>query len=336
MKLSNFGRYFVGIGAAGALAGCSGSQPPIGGAGAVPQSLPIVTHAATRHEPQYLYVADQSPYRIDIFLRDDPSKGVVDSISKGVSSPDGIWVDSSGNLYVANEDQSTNDRVTVYAKGGHRPIRVYKAHILCASDVAVASDGTVYVADPCGRGYNGRVHVFGPGGTKQTRILYPDGAPGSVTVDAQNNLYVGMTSNKTGWAQVKRYRPGATKGVDMLRPLSIVSIAGVAVDDHGALLVADQDHGTIDVFTGAHSKHPSRVINTGQSYPCCFAFDRRGNTIYVSYPYQFTSGMRALGSGPQLPNTVVALDYASGRRLWTLQVPNWLPVGVAVSPTAPF
>ncbi|MGC9991831.1 MAG: hypothetical protein ABSD52_05475 [Candidatus Cybelea sp.] len=331
MKTFDFRRYALGWMASAFLAGCA-SPAPVGGAGAIPQRLPVITH--TSRQPQYLYVADQAAYTIDVFLRNDPSKGVVDSISNGVSAPDGIWVDSTGDLYVANEDESLNDRVTVYAKGGHKPIRVYKGHILCAADVAVASDGTVYVADPCGGGYNGRVHVFGPKGTKQTRILYPNGAPGSVTVDAQNNLYVGMVSNKTGWGQVKRYRPGATKGIDMLLPTAIPGIAGVAIDNHGALLVADQTRGTIDVFTGVR-KRPSRVISTGQSYPCCFAFDRGGNKIYVSYPYE-TDAARGLRSGPKEPNTVVALDYGSGRRLWTLRVRNWLPVGVAVSPTAPF
>jgi DNA-binding beta-propeller fold protein YncE len=121
----------------------------------------------------------------------------------------------------------------------------------------------------------------------------------------------------------------------MLRPTSVLSLAGIAVDDHGALLVADQAHGTIAVFTGVRQR-PSRVISTGQSDPCCFAFDRKGNRIYVSYPYEVTSSVRGSSSGPKRPNTVVALDYASGRRIWTLQVPKWLPVGVAVSPTPPF
>jgi hypothetical protein len=143
-----------------------------------------------------------------------------------------------------------------------------------------------------------------------------------------------MTSEKTGWSG-KALPSGATKGVDMLRPTSIPYIAGVTVDNQGALLVADGTRGTIDVFKGVR-KPPSRVIRTGQSDPSCFAFDRRGNTTYVSYPFETGSSVRGLGSGPKRPNTVVALDYASGQRLWALQVPKWLPVGGAVSPTPPF
>jgi hypothetical protein len=56
----------------------------------------------------------------------------------------------------------------------------------------------------------------------------------------------------------------------------------------------------------------------------------------VSYPSETGSSVRGLGSDPKTPNTVVALDYASGQRLWALQVPKWLPVGGAVSPTPPF
>jgi len=171
MKLLVFRHYTLGWAAVAFLAGCA-SQAPVGGGGAIPQDLPVVTHANAR-QAQYLYVADQWANRIDIFLRDDPGKGVADSISNGVSNPDGLWIDSAGNLYVANEDESLNDRVTVYAKGGHKPIRVYRGAILCASDVAVASDGTVYVADPCGNGSNGRVHVFAGAARSRPGFSFP-------------------------------------------------------------------------------------------------------------------------------------------------------------------
>jgi hypothetical protein len=47
------------------------------------------------------------------------------------------------------------------------------------------------------------------------------------------------------------------------------------------------------------------------------------------------TALTASGCGKRY-NTVVALDYASGKRLWTLREQFWLPFGVAVSPSAPF
>jgi len=307
--------------------------PPMGALGVMPQSLAKSTH----ENASYLYVGtDEIPggQRVLIFLRDDLSKGVVDSIRDGVSEPAGLFVDSAGTLYVADDDSSLNDRVTVYAKGGHKPIRVIRGGIECAADVVAGSDGIIYVADPCGTNGQGRVHVFGPASSKQVRLLYPGGAPNSVTLDAQNRLYVGYTVWPHFEGQVKRYRPGTTEGEKLLPKKTVFAIGGIQVDKQGALLVASTLNGTIDVFTGIR-KPPSRIIKTGQSYPSRFVLDRRENRIYVSSP--FVGSFRAdSGSGGKRPNTVVELDYPSGKRLFTLRDSGWFPTGVAVSPSAPF
>lgn len=313
------------------LAACSGTQPPIGAPNATRQR-PIAADKSV----SYLYVGnDQIPdgQRIDIFRRDDLSRGIVGTIRRRVSEPGGIFVDSAGTLYVAdNNDESGHDRVTVYPKGANEPIRIYKG-IECATDVVAGADGTVYVADPCGTNGQGRVHVYAPGSTKQIRLLYPGGAPSSVTLDSENRLYVGYTIWPHVAGQVKRYRPGATEGLKLLPDKTVFSIGSIALDNHGALLVANEIGGVIDVFAGIR-KPPSRIIKTGQTYPYFFAFDRQENRIYVSSP--FYGSLRAnSGSGGDNPNTVAELDYASGTVLFTLQ-PGGYPTGVAVSPSAPF
>ena len=73
--------------------------------------------------------------RIDIFLRDDRTSGAVDSIRKGIIGPDGIFIDTSGVLYVANTacvahgSKGCHTKVTVYARGGHEPLRAYTGGI---------------------------------------------------------------------------------------------------------------------------------------------------------------------------------------------------------------
>ena len=62
-------------------------------------------------------------------------------------------------------------------------------------------------------------------------------------------------------------------------------LTDIAVDSHGALLVANGHDGAIDVFTGK-GQPPSRVIKTGQAHPFMFAFDQPENKIYVTYPCQ--------------------------------------------------
>jgi sugar lactone lactonase YvrE len=299
-----------------------------------------MSRAGDGKDTSYLYIADTAAVsaggqRIDIFLRDDPSKGIVDTIRKRVSEPNGIFIDASGTLYVADDDESGHDKVTVYLKGSHTPSRVYRG-IECAFDVVAGSDGAVYVADPCGTNGQGRVYEYAPGTTKKVRTLHPGGAPYAVTLDAKNNLYVAYDEWPSYAGQVKRYAPGATKGVALLPEKLVRCVGGVGLDDRGALLVSNEcGGGVIDVFTDK-GMPPSRIIKTGQEYPFRFAFDKRENRIYVSNLCQGDRVRRNTSSCGKKTNDVVALDYASGKRLWTLRERLWEPAGVATTPSAPF
>jgi hypothetical protein len=323
--------------ATGMLAACSGAQPPIDAPGVMAQ----ISNIGPQRSPAYLYVANQGNasaggQRIEIFDRADPSKGPIDSIRRDISEPDGIFVDGSGTLYVANADESANDKVTVYPRGAHKPSGVY-AGAVCAFDVVSGTNGTVYVADACGVHDRGRVIVFAHGSRMPTSYIYPGGSPYSLTLDSENNLYVGYNSYEAYWGQVKRYAPDARHG-EILLPKKLVHFLGdVEIDNHGSLLVSSELDGVIDVFT-SKGKPPARIIKSGQGAPSWFTFDRRENRIYVSYPCRVGGGLRPLtasGCGRR-HDTVVALDYASGKRLWTLRVPFLLPFGVAASPSAPF
>ncbi len=306
------------------LSSCDAPQPLVGAADAI---RPLVSRSYVDRD-SYLFVAnDQIPdgQRVNVYLRSDPYRGVIRAIRTGVSEPAGIFIDDAGTLYVASAD-----RVTVYPKGARRPSRVYK--MKCAADVVAGSDGTVYVADPCGTNGQGEVHVFAPNSTKQIRLLRPGGAPYSVTLDSQNRLYVGYTIWPNFAGQVRRYGPGASHGLKMLPDKTVENIGSIRVDKHGALLVANDFGGVIDVFTGVR-KPPSRILKTGQTFPSYFAFDRDENRLFVSAPF-YGSLQATSGSGGQNPNTVAELEYPSGKVLLTFK-PGGYPMGVAVSPSAP-
>jgi len=356
MRVSGFGRCaLTSCAAVALLAGCGGSQQPIGARGAMAlsqQGSSVFTSGAAQtvtdanKGASYLYVANRTTagYPIEIFLRDDPSKGPIDHISK-IIAPDGIFVDSQGTLYATTAWGSGNNSVWAYKRGAHKPFRIYSG-AYCAFDVVAGDDGTVYIADACGGPHTrGCVLVYAPGQTKPSRAFFPGGAPYCLTLDAKNNLYVGYNSDGSYWGQVKRYRPGANHGVDLIPNNTVFFVTSIAVDEHGALLVAGNR--VINVFT-QKDKPPSRVIKTGQTYPQSFTFDRRENVIYVSDSCSCCGSAkprtyilpdaRSLSSSycGSLPDSVVALDYTTGKRVWILSKSFWGPTGVAVSPPAPF
>lgn len=341
-------------------AGCSNGE--------ISPAWPVVSHPAVSVAPiklptrntqaSYLYVADSANSenaQVDFLLRENLAKGIVGKIRKRIQYPAGIFIDRSDTLYVANGlDSGGHDTVTAYKPGTEKPFRTYRG--LCfAADVVAGLDGTVYVADLCGgtappivhaRGdscvENGEVRVYAAGGTKQVRLLHFKGGPFSLTLDDKNDLYVGY-ENACGYnGQVRRYAPGAVKGVDLLPPNTIFSIGGIALDRRSELLAVDVLRGRIDVFSAEHEP-PSRIITTGQSLPNRLVFDNLENRLYVTSLYLpdlrgHLSLQHAGLSGPKRPNTLVVIDYPSGKLLYTLRklVYGWLPSGVAVFSPAPF
>lgn len=110
------------------LSGCAGwAAVPLSPAGSPMSAYAARTPAGASKDASRLYVANWG----------FGSGGSADRIRDDVFTPDGIFVDAHGNLYVTNGRMSGRESVEVYAKGGHKPI--------------AATDGTVYVADACGR-----------------------------------------------------------------------------------------------------------------------------------------------------------------------------------------
>ena len=116
--------YALAIGAAAALlAGCGGSQPPIGAQGVMPQS-----HAATTHVDRggswmlpeasseaLLYISNTVSTTVSVYSY--PSHYLVGTLT-GFTHPEGQCVDANGDVWIT-------DRASLveYAHGGSSPMR---------------------------------------------------------------------------------------------------------------------------------------------------------------------------------------------------------------------
>ena len=193
------------------------------------------------------------------------------------SEPDGVAVDGSGNVYVADQFNNTIRKivsggvVTTLAgtagvsgsKDGTGPAAQFNAPV----GVAVDGGGNVYVADT----RNCTVRKITAGGVVTT-LAGTAGTPGSadgtgsaarfdsplfVAVDGSGNVYVTDDNNNT----VRKITPGGltttlagTAGVsgskDGTGPAAQFSLpAGIAVDGGGNVYVADKYNGTIRKIT---------------------------------------------------------------------------------------
>jgi hypothetical protein len=109
------------------LAGCAGSQPPIGAPGTMPQTSAIATHADRsgswmRSEAQsenLLYVSDASYVTVYSY-----PQGKLVGVLTGFESAVGECVDNKGDVFITNPSvtYSVYPDVVEYAHGGSQPI----------------------------------------------------------------------------------------------------------------------------------------------------------------------------------------------------------------------
>jgi tripartite motif-containing protein 71 len=172
-----------------------------------------------------------------------------------LNSPRGIAVDAQGRVYVADLG---NDRVAVFnadgspafnfGKKGETAPKSKPGEFNEPSGVAVAPDGTVYVADA----WNGRIQSFDSKGKFKAEFggaRYSFYSPRNVATDSQGNFYVADTGNSA----VKVYNPGG-KELKVLGGKGkggghFNEVFGVAVNAKGEIFVADPGNRRIHKFS---------------------------------------------------------------------------------------
>ncbi len=179
-----------------------------------------------------------------------------------LDSPRGVAVDAQGNIYVTDLG---NARINKYAEDGRlllsfghlgaEPGKGRAGEFNEPSGVAVAPDGTIYVADA----WNGRVQGFDKGGHPKVEFggaKYTFYSPRNVATDREGNVYVADTGN----SQIKVISPagkllkvvggrGSGKG-------QFAEIFGLAINSKGEVFGADPGNGRIQKFSALPDLKP--------------------------------------------------------------------------------
>jgi alpha-tubulin suppressor-like RCC1 family protein/sugar lactone lactonase YvrE len=185
--------------------------------------------------------------------------------ASGLSQPNGVAVDSAGDVYIAD---TGNNRVvkitpkgkqTVFATGFNAPTRL-----------RVDDAGNVYVADTG----NNRVVRITPGGTMTTIGTGLNG-PIGVAVDQSGDVFIGDTGNN-------RVVEVDTSGAQRVVPTTgLLGPQGVAVDSDGDLYIDDGGNNRIVELALSAGDVQSMVPISGLDNPNDVTVDGLGD-IYVS------------------------------------------------------
>jgi hypothetical protein len=221
-----------------------------------------------------LYVSEpsqSSPGLVDVFSV--PQYSRVGQITGGIDKPEGLATDAEGNLYVADLDAN---EVTVYRPRKTSPSLTLKVPD-GPLDVAVGSNGYVYVGDEAGA-----VDVYRPGATSpRLRLTNPSlTRVAGIAVTSSNDVYA---AGETGYGS-SYYTPAVVEFTDARKSGKSLGLTGLAGRLTGVMLanndliVTDFDSNEILTYPLGQTS-PSSTI----SVPCPDrpAINKAETKIYV-------------------------------------------------------
>jgi sugar lactone lactonase YvrE len=232
------GRLIGAMFAAAAIAACSAWTP----SSLAPNSAQSVAQAAgTRFDSagcpaSVVYIVSNGNRSIEIYDASNLGAGPCGSVT-GLSSPQGLFVDSKGNLWVVD---AVSQQIFEFAPGKKNPAVTLSDPNGVPNDVVVdETSGTAYVTE-YQNNVNPRtlVEVYPKGSTLPTGSLSdPNARNGAYdTVDNKGNLYVTFMTQDNK-AQVDRWIGGA--GSPQNLGLQLVSSGGIVTTASGSLAVCD-------------------------------------------------------------------------------------------------
>ena len=180
--------------------------------------------------------------------------GATGTAANLISSPDRLFVDDNGNVYVPDLG---NNRIQKWAPGATSGVTVAGGNGAGGAanqfnrpvSVFVDRQGNVYVADQT----NNRVEKWAPGANAGVTVAGMSGDlyyPTDVFIDKQGNLYVSSQGDDC----VVKFAPGSTTGVVVAGvrnnygsgQLNLLgSPTGIFVDDAGNLYICDTDNSRV-------------------------------------------------------------------------------------------
>jgi hypothetical protein len=298
------------------LAGCGTQSAPVPGS---PEQLQSLQRSGGHFAVQrQVYVSDDGTNRVTAYPANVNHPKAVLTITDGVSSPQGVAVDSSGVLYVANGYGGSNN-LTEYEPDATQPFQTITTGISAPTSVAVDSQATLYVANRSFPMQLAWVSEYAKGSSAPTKTIdFPKGNLATIrgiAVDASLNLYANFGSNSSA-RKVFKFPAGSTHGVDLgLEGLGTLA-DGLAVDAGGNLYVGLPSG--IAVFPPGSTK-ATRMISAGISSPGLFSVDPAG-ALYV--PNQGTRNGDVL-------------EFAAGDKHAQSTIRGFeSPAGAAISPSS--
>jgi hypothetical protein len=227
--------------------------------------------AEAKRRAPLIYSANFDTDTITIYPAKGKNRPPIGQITNGLSEPERLFVDKSGNVYATNPG---NETITAYARGTTSPSRTLSTGLDGPTGLTVDSEGTVYAANTG----NDTVVEYAAGSSSPTLTITLSVTPENMAIDSKDNLYVQYLGGSAG-SGVLKFAPGSTSGTDL--GLSVVSAAAVEVDRKGNVIVLDQGSDMIDYFAPGQTS-PSKTVPVTAGLPFELSLNGKETELYVS------------------------------------------------------
>jgi hypothetical protein len=189
-------------------------------------------------------------------------------VSSGLYFPEGVAVDGSGNVYIADtllhnaiKEWSVSTQQVTTLTYADRP-----------AGVAVDGSGNVYIADNLGNAIE-----EWSAATQQVTTLVSSGLkrPAGVAVDGSGNVYIA-----DAWNNAIEVWSASMQAVVTLVSSGLAIPNGAAVDGSGNVYIADTNNNAIKEWSAA-TQQVTTLVSSGLSDPSGVAVDGSGN-VYIA------------------------------------------------------
>jgi sugar lactone lactonase YvrE len=322
MKLLLTRRTIVGCAVVGLLAGCGGSQSPIGASGAMPSMpmlaprLPVDSSALAPAAGPNLYVGSDTLGYSEVRVYAPDSSTPLRTITDGLAYVRAIGL-RAGELYVVNGDSRST--VTVYQKGGAKLLRTIKKGMYDPMGLAFAGgSGNLFVANRWWNIPRSSVTVYNAikGGSPLQTITRGVDKPVALASDAVGTMYVANSQPfrvDGHQGSVAVYTPGKDLPKRIITK-GIANPSALALDGSGNLYVANvnvpKDQPQAVTVYAKGSIKVLRMVTDGVADPRALAIDGSGK-LYVAnwapranvtiYGKGSTKLLRTISKGLDLP-----------------------------------
>jgi hypothetical protein len=289
------------------LAGCGGSQPPIGASDEAVTHPSIhafdgsswISRDANPNHP-WLYVASNSNNKIDIYDVQKLRLKRIGQVTDEIDQPAGISVDGKGTLYVSEEV----GRVEIYAAGSTSPRLTLSQGLTYANDAVTDADGNVYVANS--------------GGSIADVVVYPAGqtTPSETITSGLFSRPYGEVFDPSGDLYVADWNTGVcmiAAGSQQVVSLGLKGggqPAGIAFD-------GGTDHLFVNYYYGP-GRYKTLVYAAGSAYPIralhgteaadAMTIGAFGHSSYLFDPDYFTNKIYVYKPNARKPSAVMSTD----------------------------